>query len=120
VTLKNIVVDVKVDNGEVKDATVTDQMVEDLRSACSHGPIAPNDQVFSFSGATKTASGVEVTFSGSANNSPVEALTLALPALSPNGSPSGYDAALQWNRTDFPNLPWIDWTVTAQVHLAPK
>jgi hypothetical protein len=120
VTLKNIVVDMTVDTGEVKHATVTDTMVEGLVSSCQHGPQPLSDQMFSFSGATKTTNGVEVTFRGSSSNRPETALTLDLPALSANGSPGGYDATLTWHRTDVTQYPDLQWTVIATVHLAPK
>ena len=80
---------------------------------CPYGPAGPSISSYTFASATKTSTGMTLTFQGATTNSPKASLVVIL---TPSGT--GYTAAMTFHRTDLG--PPLDWLVTATVTLAPQ
>jgi len=114
VTLKSIIVDLSVsDAGDFESATMHDVMNEATVGTCPYAAMAPSNQTFTSTKATKTATGFHIEFAGGKDNRPVTSLVVDVVM---NGA--SYDATATWKRTDI-GAP-LAWTVTAKVTLAKK
>ena len=117
VTLKQIEVDITVQKtGEVIAANVKNVVTEESVPPCTYAPQAPNNHGYSFSKASRLASGaVRIELAPYPTNRPQGTLVI-------EGTLDGNDATasptLEWHRTDQP-AP-LDWRVKASVPLTQR
>jgi hypothetical protein len=113
-TLKQLDVEVAITAaGRVASAHVQDLNVEELAMPCGDiGTIAPNVATYELDLATRSTTGIGVTFTAGRSNEPTATLAANL-----TRAGAGYTAALIFHRVG--QEPALNWTIQVAVDLAP-
>lgn len=111
VTLKNVTIDLVVQDGQLVASAVHDQMVETTIGVCWYAAQDPNAQTFQLATAVaSTSGGFHAEYLGASGNTPKASLVVDL-----TRDGDGYSASATWHRTDL-GKPF-DWTVTGTIGL---